>query len=120
MEERVVLKDISGSQTFGVAEVAKLNQAQRLQIALKRFGLFALLAAATLPLPVIHLVLPPLFIVIGLVMSSLSFLEKERINYVTGECPSCRKEVRFGQRRTAEVMKDVCDQCRNMIQIERQ
>ncbi|MES2856841.1 MAG: hypothetical protein V4692_13295, partial [Bdellovibrionota bacterium] len=64
------VKDISGSTSIGVATVEALTNRYRVVSAAKQFSLFMLIALIFLPIPLMHFVFVPLFIVVAFVRAA--------------------------------------------------
>ena len=68
-----------------------LTQAERVQRAGKIFGVLFLVACVTVLIPILHFILPPLFILVGSILAFGEYAGTGEI--LSGEivCPNCKK-----------------------------
>ena len=85
------------------------------------FGLafFWLLAGIFLPVPPIHWVLVPTFLLAGPIVAAFRMSERTRLEGLKGSCPRCKVERTFPlSTRYSKKGSFSCDQCGNLIELE--
>ena len=71
------------------ANVTPFDRPARLRRAAAIFGLFLLGALLTLPVPGLHLVAPPVFLIAGFVFARRRLHQELAIASIVGPCPAC-------------------------------
>jgi hypothetical protein len=89
-ERRSVETSSFGHGTVGMtASVTPFDRPARLRRAASIFGLFLLGALLTLPVPGVHLVAPPVFLIAGFVLARRRLRQELQIQGIAGPCPAC-------------------------------
>ena len=71
------------------AAVTTFDRRARLRRAASTFGLFLLGALLTLPVPGLHLLAPPAFLIGGFVLAGRRLRQKLTVGGIVGPCPAC-------------------------------
>jgi hypothetical protein len=107
---------------FGVppdrADIAidTLTPADRLKRGAKILGLCLLVAIIAAPIPIVHLVLVPGAIVLGLVLFARSLAQREIFKGARGTCPFCHQEQSFTVLGKFGLPREVtCGNCRQPL-----
>jgi hypothetical protein len=105
-------------QTVGEVRVQSFNSKDRLKRAFKFLGIFwgAGLAAAFIPL--LHFVLVPLLLIIGLVASLTAYSATSVILGGGGPCPECGANLPIARMANKPPLTDLCTQCRRNVILE--
>jgi hypothetical protein len=85
--------DISGE---GLLYMHILDEHQRTMRAAKIWGIMWLFALFSLPVFIVHFVLVPGFLIAGPVMAAKRYRVTEIPDHISGNCPSCKKELTLG------------------------
>ncbi len=90
MEQLSVQATSFGSEPVRMtAAVTTFDRRARLRRAAGIFGLFLLGALLTLPVPVLHLLAPPAFLIAGFVLAGRRLRQKLAVGEIVGACPAC-------------------------------
>lgn len=99
--ERVpVFCQVDDLQTEGEVRRRDLPQPERLRRSLRSFGICFLIAFFTVFIPILHFILPPLLLIIGMVFAATTWMETSEIGGGEITCPNCKKQMLL--RRAAE------------------
>lgn len=110
-----------GVPPTGVAAVTRrLGMKERAARAGRVFGLGLLAALLMLPIPIIHIIGPPLAIIIGMVMGLRRLGEGEIFVSAEGSCPFCHHQQYLGmaQSRFSLPRTLTCSSCRQPLELE--
>jgi len=77
------------------------------------------LALLSVPLPILHLLLIPVFIFAGPILFAYFLLQKGRIKEGKGSCPACNAEVTFLPASEQWPLHQVCKSCESHLRITR-
>jgi hypothetical protein len=99
--------------------VIEFDQSDSTKRALKRLGLFWLLAVLSVPIIFAHWVLVPAFFIAGPVMAVLAYKTKSVNDKASGVCPECAEhvEVKFEARDTLPKWT-YCPSCNKSLTID--
>jgi hypothetical protein len=75
--------------------VAVLDPQTRLRRAATALGLGLLAAAIAVPIPLVHFILVPGALVVGVVLAARRMRERETFDGAEGRCPHCGSDQRF-------------------------
>ena len=89
----VDIKDNDGHTTPGILQTTHYDQSDCMKRALKKLGLFWLLALGSVPIIFAHWVLVPGFFIAGPWMAYRTYQVKYTRNHVQGECPVCQEHI---------------------------
>jgi hypothetical protein len=115
----VSLKGFGASPTPAQVVVESLSTGDRL----RRAGIALLggaaLAVIALPIPLVHFVLVPAALLIGLVVAAMRLSQREIIRSAEGSCPYCGTPQRLGLAgRVFRLPREVfCDHCRRPLDL---
>jgi hypothetical protein len=92
-----VLCTVDDLKTDGFVLRRDIPRSERVRRAGKMMGIFFLAAFFTLFVPILHFILPPLFLIVGGILSWSTWMETAEI--LTGEivCPNCKKVMTLGR-----------------------
>lgn len=116
-------KGVDPTEAEGVVQV--YSPVQRIGRAAALFGIAVLAAASLIPIPLIHLLGPPILLVLGIVFAVRQLRAEERLKPLKLPCPKCGYKNRLGGgigvRSLAEPMVRQCESCRRelTLQVER-
>ena len=105
--------------TVATAKAREWTMLERVRRAIFGMALCWIGAGLFLPIPGVHLVLPPLLLLAGPVLFYFRISEKLRLTSMKGSCPRCKVErdfeldLRFTGKRSF-----TCDGCGNLIEME--
>lgn len=102
------------------AQSRDLTMRDRMVRGAKALGMALLAALIMLPIPIIHIVGPPLALLIGLVMGARRLGEGTIFVAAEGECPFCHTSQRLGLTgsRFRLPVEITCRSCRQPLQLE--
>ena len=87
--------------------------------ALKALGTLWGVAVLLIPVPPIHLVLIPAFLIAGPVVAYKLYKTSIAANHVTGECPTCKQEMKLALQTADHLpMWKYCPKCSAPIHID--
>ena len=92
MDRRLVASCYQREPTELRADVRELSSAERYRRAAASAGLLLLGALLALPIPVVHLVATPSFLVAAAVVATRTVRETSRYERVSGPCPACEAD----------------------------
>jgi hypothetical protein len=92
----VPLKGFGSPASHAVVVVETLSLRDRLRRAALALGIGVAAAVVALPIPLVHLVLVPAAVLLGLVFAALRLGQREIIRSAEGTCPFCSNHQRLG------------------------
>ena len=87
------MRNNAGAENKAILHSTLYDQSEALRRALKMAGLFLLLAAVTLFIPLAHFVLVPSFLIAAIVVPMSVYKIRDASERAEGVCPTCNKEV---------------------------
>lgn len=122
MEVRSVelpLKGFGAPATLAQVEFYTLSPGDRLKRAAVIFGAFLAAAVVFLPVPLVHLIIVPGALVLGVVFALVRLRQREIFRSVVGRCPFCGAEQRFTALGRFRVPKTLnCSTCQRQLILE--
>jgi hypothetical protein len=113
------LKGFGAPATQAHVEFYSLSPGERLKRAAVIFGAFLVAAVIFLPVPLVHLVIVPGALVLGVVFALLRLRQREIFRSVVGRCPFCGAEQRFTALGRFRVPKTLnCSSCQRQLVLE--
>lgn len=106
-----------GKTTFGQVERRDLPANERAMRSLKVLGILWVVAFITIFVPVLHFVLVPLFLLLGIVFATTTWMEKSWIVKGSIPCPNCNKSIEFKEESESWPSKQRCPSCSFMLTI---
>jgi hypothetical protein len=91
----VPLKGFGAEATDARVELAVLAPADRVKRAATAFGVFLLVAVVAIPIPIVHFVLVPTALLLGVGLGANRLRQREIFREVTGRCPFCGTDQAF-------------------------
>lgn len=115
------LKGFGSPPTPAEIVVETLTVSQRLRRAAVALGLAAALALVALPIPLVHFVLVPAALLLGLIFAALRLNQREIIRSAEGSCPYCSTHQRLGLAgRVFRLPREVfCSRCGRPLDLDR-
>ncbi len=98
MEQRALdlpLEGFGAPATSARVELSVLTPAERVKRAAVAFGIFLLVAVIAIPIPLVHFVLVPAALVLGIGFAAARLRQSEIFRRVEGRCPFCATEQTF-------------------------
>jgi hypothetical protein len=88
-----IVTEVDDTKTHGFAIRRDLGKHERLARAGKMFGIFFGVALLTVFIPILHFILPPLFLIAGIVFFWTTYMETGEV--LEGEyiCPNCKHKM---------------------------
>lgn len=114
----MAIEIIGGEHTgVGVVHVRHVSIARRLFRAGLILLFWTVIAGCSIIIPLLHFVLPPIFLCVGVYLSIRSFRRVEVIGAGEGTCPYCEKPFQIYPRALAFPFSDVCSDCHRSVRI---
>ena len=108
---------VDDKETQGSAQRRLLEPQERLSKALKTLGILWGIAILTVFIPILHFVTVPLFLLLGIVMAVLTWIEKAIIYEAEIPCPNCQHKVTFGPEAESLPKTMRCESCSFTLEI---
>jgi hypothetical protein len=113
------LKGFGAPATLAQVEFYTLSPGDRLKRAAVIFGAFLLAAVIFIPVPLVHLIIVPGALVLGVVFALVRLGQREIFRSVAGRCPFCQAEQRFTALGRFRVPKTLnCTACQRQLVLE--
>lgn len=114
-----VLCTVDDLKTEGFVVRRDIPKAERLKRAARMMGIFFLVAFLTVFIPILHFILPPLFLIVGGIFATTTWLETSEI--LSGEitCPNCKKMMTLGHSSEEWPKDHRCEGCSYSLKIRR-
>lgn len=119
--EAVFFKNSSGDKaTDATLHITEFDPKDSTQRALKRLGLFWLLALLSLPIIIAHWVLVPGFFIAGPIAAAMVYKQKQIMDKTTGVCPECNEAIEIKLEPKDQLPKwTYCPSCNKSLNIAR-
>jgi hypothetical protein len=106
-------------KTGGWAERRDLTQGERLSRSGKIFGVCFLVACITVFVPILHFILPPLFLITGGVLAAGEYAGTGEV--LAGEitCPNCKKVMNLPRETEEWPRRQRCTGCSFQLSVEK-
>jgi hypothetical protein len=93
LQRLAVVCSVDDLRSDGFVLRRDLDKSERMRRALRIFGICFGIAFLTIFIPILHFILPPLFLVIGGVFATTTYMDSAEI--ASGEivCPNCKKQM---------------------------
>lgn len=114
---RTKIVSIDGRESEGEFEVASLSTGERAKRSVKRLAIFWGIALLFLPVPAVHFVAVPGFLLVGIFMAVKTWFATRIVRGGQGVCPVCKEQLKFGTLEYKEPLKLVCPHCRNHLRV---
>lgn len=104
---------------FGEYEfmLTQFDKNQRLKLASKKLAIFWTLAIFFVLIPVLHFVLVPSFLILGVVMFTRQMAQTSIIVEAQAQCPNCKHELILKNLKPQFPINDYCPNCRHGYRI---
>lgn len=119
-ERKTLVCKVDDLETEGWVERRDLSNHERLARAGKIFGIFFGVALLTVFIPILHFILPPLFLIVGSVLAFGEYTGKGEM--LNGEitCPNCKKVMTLPKETEEWPRTQRCEGCSFTLKIEKQ
>jgi len=116
---RLICED-EGKRTEGYANRYDLSKGARIVRALKMLGIFWFVMILTVFVPVLHFVLVPLFLLLGLILATTTYLETGIVSDGQINCPNCQGHIVFENEVENWPRVQRCPHCSFTLKIQKQ
>lgn len=90
-----ILCDVDGVKTTGFVLRRDLTRSERMARALRMFGILFGVGCFTIFIPILHFILPPLFLILAVVFATTTWLETGEVLRGEINCPNCQKTMQI-------------------------
>jgi hypothetical protein len=115
---KVRIQSLDGKESTAFVPIRELTVKERAKSAFKWLAVFWGIMLAFVPVPMVHLVMVPLFFLIGPVAAVIAFKVKRRVGASDVSCPLCGKPVDLSGQKVRPRFKDRCPNCLNDLYVE--
>ncbi len=119
-QPQIGIRGIGTGPVAATVEVRSLAAGERLRRAAMRPALGVGIALIVLPIPIVHLIVPPVALVGGVVVGVHRLLQRDLFVGVRGPCPCCGIEQSFGlngaEYRLPQALK--CHACLQLLTLD--
>ena len=113
------LRGFGAKPAVAYLEVDTLTLADRLKRAATIFGLGVVLALIAIPIPIVHFLLVPGALLVGVVLALVRLGQAEIFRTAKGRCPFCGKEQSFSVMGRFKLPKKLyCSSCQRQLLLE--
>lgn len=105
--------------TEGFVERRDLDQGERFRRAAKVFGVCFGIACLTVFIPILHFVLPPLFLLLGGFLATTTWLQKSEVMRGEITCPNCKKKMVLTRGPEEWPRAQRCEGCAYSLSVQR-
>jgi hypothetical protein len=98
----------------------KLSLKERTVAAFKRLAIGWALALVFVPIPGVHFIAVPGFLLGGVIAAFIGLTIKDRLSKIRGQCPLCRTQLEFPRLPSQERLKVHCPECRANLYLKPQ
>ena len=98
-------------------ELRELAQSEKIMLAAKWFGVFFLIAVVTAFIPILHFVLVPGSLIVGIAMAAKSYMKHSVIGQGDIKCPSCGADASISGMDARFPIKMTCESCRKQYRV---
>ena len=95
MEKLTISCEADGKRTVGFVERRDLPSAERGMRALRIFGILFAIGLGTIVVPILHFILPPLFLLAAIVMAVVTWISRGEVLGGEIACPNCGVKIEF-------------------------
>lgn len=117
----VSLVAADGTTVTASGSLQEYSSVDRIRRAATVVGIFILLAASLIPIPIVHLLGIPLMLIIGLVLGGRQLTISCRIKPMRVACPRCGGPNRvgggLGLRSSTDPVERMCEECRRPLTV---
>jgi hypothetical protein len=117
LKKEILISSDLNKKTIALVDLEEITFLKRIFVAAFYFLFFCLIAGVSVIVPLLHFILPPLFLAIGLYISIKKFRVKTLIVRGAGLCPECSQEILIWKRPYLSKFNDVCENCRRELTI---
>lgn len=112
------LIDITGQSSDGRAQITELTSSERALRALKKGSIFFGIALLTIPVPMLHFILVPTFLLLSIGFFATTMAERQVVTKFEGPCPKCKTPIVMTGVFKISGTKETCHSCRQLLKIE--
>lgn len=119
-EKIKVIADVSDERTSpGELTVKIYNPTDKMFQALKRLAFFWLVAIGSVLIPILHFVLVPLFLVLGVFFAVRTYRSEGAIIAGTTTCPHCKAEITVQPSELQWPVTEICQSCARVVRLRK-
>jgi hypothetical protein len=114
---RVELVSLDGKKSQGEVRTQYWDKKERTARAFKFLGLCWGIALVSIIFPLIHFVVPPLFLLAGPIVAFFMYQQTNVVLGGSAPCPRCGKDFQVARTRIQWPLNDICAECHNAVKI---
>lgn len=119
-EQVPVVCSVDDLRTNGFVLRRDLDHSERVARAARMFGILFLVAFLTVFIPILHFVLPPLFLILGFIFATTTYLETGEVLRGEIDCPNCKRKMQLRKEAEGWPKSMRCEGCSYTLKVERQ
>lgn len=119
MQRISIFSETDGRRTEGFAERVDLSRGERALRATKMFGIFIAIAFLCVFIPILHFILPPLFILAACVFGATTWLEESMVTAGEIDCPNCAHHIVLTPGAESWPREERCPSCSYTLRFEK-
>ena len=116
-KQKVVIEGPENKKSYSEINIRTLPARERVKRSFKKVALFWIIALGTAFIPVLHFILVPTFLILGIVLFFLSFKVKEIMVSSSGQCPACNEEFELEESNIKWPISQICSKCRINLEL---
>lgn len=110
----------SGSKsTPGEVRIIEWNSRERLIRAAKVLALCWGIALITIPIPMVHFVVPPIMLLVGPFLFYVNYKQENGVAGGQGTCPSCSQKFDVVSGKLRWPIFEICNHCKSHVRLEK-
>lgn len=110
--ETGVMARIHEKTALGSARIQTLGPLEQVKNALRQLGLYWGIGLFCVLFPLLHFILVPFFLILGIVLSARAGLAKKVVIEGSVSCPECKKPFPIKPALARWPLNEVCEECR--------
>jgi len=115
-----IVADVSDERTSpGELTVKIYSSTDKTFQAIKRLGFFWLIAVASVLIPVLHFVLVPLFLVLGVFFAVRTYRSEGAVLRGTTTCPHCKADITVQPGVLQWPLTEICQSCTRVVRMRK-
>jgi len=107
----------SGKTSKGEVQIVTFSNSERTVRALKVLGICWGIGLFSILIPVLHFVLPPIFLLAGPIVGLMRYSIKSKILEGQGICPICAADFKITPTKATFPLDDICEACHRHVLI---
>lgn len=115
----IILRSLSGQETICSFAESIETLPERNNRLVKTTAIFVAVFVTFLFVPIIHFVVPPLILILGVIYFAKNLSSTKTKVFGTCACPECGNEILISEITSSFPVKTYCSHCRNQLYIEK-